>query len=278
MKKAGFDYYPVPYAGSMTQVVHPYLARSSYLVVPVLDSNREQVEKWGYGFDSESDEGVFAGQAPEVAEAEAKNEAYVQSLGTSAQHEYWYSLYGPDFGSEENRGKDVKGCAGKAISQVPYNEETPPSTGFQDQYRDLFTQITDVTRWDVGMDLRAVKLDGEWEQCATAKGLNFSTMVFKDPLRGEPVSDASFLNRPSPGIAIDMARSLDANGELVKDGSGLLQGLPTQIEVALIDFDCRTETDYMSRVMEIQRDVEQAFLDQNREKLDELMVAATDVG
>ncbi|MDR3360174.1 MAG: hypothetical protein LBO20_05925 [Bifidobacteriaceae bacterium] len=278
MKKAGFDYHPVPYAGSMTESMNPGLARAYYLFVPVLDPSREAVAEWGYGVDSDTDEGIFAGQNPEVVESAAKNEQYLASLGSSAQRAFWEAMYGPGFDSEENRGKNVEGCAGEAERQVPYTGDTPPVASFKERYWDLLIEIVDVTRWDVGMDTRAAELDREWAECAVGKGIDFSGWTFSRVTPNgveQPLTDVSMLNRPSPGNAIDLARGLDAEGKPISgEEPGLLRGHPPQIEVALADYDCRRQTDYMARIMEIQRQVEQAFVDENRAQLEELMAAA----
>jgi hypothetical protein len=57
-----------------------------------------------------------------------------------------------------------------------------------------------------------------------------------------------------------------------------LKAYPAQIEVALIDFDCREQVDYMDRLMEVVRDVEQKFLDENRAALEAMKADATKEG
>jgi hypothetical protein len=281
MNRAGFDYYPVPYAGPRVDEQYEALAdNSSMLVVPPLDPDRGKVAKWGYGFDGPpaTVEDHFAGQDPEVGEANARNQAYVDSLSASAQEEYWRALYGPDFSTEAGRGQAVKGCKGNAQAQYPYNQRNPYEGDFRVVYADLLAKVMNVTIWDVGMDPRAVALDREWEVCATAKGLDFSPISFVEVHpdgREEYLSLVSMKTRPSPAVAMDMARGLDANGEPGVTGADwLLRGYSAQIEVALADYDCRQETHYMDRIMEIQRDVEQRFLDKNREQLEKMRAAA----
>ncbi|MDR1394239.1 MAG: hypothetical protein LBJ62_09810 [Bifidobacteriaceae bacterium] len=82
------------------------------------------------------------------------------------------------------------------------------------------------------------------------------------------------LNRPSPGTMIDRARSLGQDGQTEEAGLGLLKAYPAQVEVALIDYDSRQATNYLDRLLAIQRDVEQNFLDENRDQLDKMAAAA----
>ncbi|MDR2567544.1 MAG: hypothetical protein LBC97_16130 [Bifidobacteriaceae bacterium] len=109
------------------------------------------------------------------------------------------------------------------------------------------------------MDPRSVALDREWEEC-TARGMDFSGMRFSRTTpdgQEQILSNVAPLTRPSPGVAIDVTRGPGTNGEPVGEaGDWLLRGYPSQIEVALADYDCRQETHYMDRIMEIQRDVE----------------------
>jgi hypothetical protein len=272
MKEAGFDYFPMPYAGSMVEQVHPYLARASYMMVPGLDDDRADVEQWGYGLDSPGAEELFPGQAPEVQETEQKNLDYVAGLSVAAEHEYWAAMYGPDIDSEEARGADVQGCMGEALTQVPQDEMAFVVQGFRDTYWDLLVAVTDVSRWEVGNDPRAQALDAEWAACAATRGIDFSSMPFTNS-EGQPLTDVPTLNRPSPASAMDLARATDASGNRGK-GDGLLHAYPTQVEIALVDFDCRIETNYAERLLTIHREVEQQFLDQNRTQLEAMKAAA----
>jgi hypothetical protein len=281
MKGAGFDYYAVPYGGPLTEEPHPYLVRADYLMVPPLDSDRAAVAQWGYGVDSEAsvEDELFGNQDPAVREKTELNQQYVDSLSAAGRHEYQTALYGFDPEREDVQGKPPEGCLGEALASVPDLDVTPYGGDFRETYWDLLGQLTEVTTWDVGIDPRSVALDQEWQLCAESKGLDFSTFVFTATMPDGsevPSSDMALLNRPSPGNAIRLARQLGEDGEMMAAGEGqaALRAYPAQVQVALADYDCRQQTDYMNRLMEIQRDVEQQFLDANRSALEEMAIAA----
>ncbi|MDR1188287.1 MAG: hypothetical protein LBK95_12680, partial [Bifidobacteriaceae bacterium] len=276
MKDAGFEYRPAPYAGPK-EPQPDYISRATYLLVPPLDSDRAAVAKWGYGLDpTDGPSGPFVGLDPEVEKVMAQNDAYVKSLSAAAQEQYWTAFSGPT----DKDGRPLPnggGCAAAASEQVPEVGALPDTTAsFDAAHGDLIEAMVELTKWEVGMDPRTLALDQEWEQCATAKGLDFSGQAFW--FEGGGQADASMYNHPSPVHALDIARSLDADGQPPDpdyqpvEGEdpefGYLRAYPAQIDVALADFDCRQQVGYMDRIMAIQHDLERQFIDQNHDRLE----------
>jgi hypothetical protein len=286
MKDAGFEYYPVPWGGETKKKPHPGFARSAYLMVPVLDPDRDIVPKWGYGLDPENQStGPFPDQNPEFEETVTKNQQYAESLNAKGQEQYQLTLFGP---TDPQTGQPLDGsdgCAGRAMAQSPQVDRPKANDDFSTAYNQLRIQFVRVTTWDVGMDPRSVALDEKWAKCAVGKGLDMSDKVF-ERTDGRPTSDVSMKNRVSPGSAFDKARTLNEDGESIFAGLKLddpvpeglepaMRAYPAQVEIALIDYDCRKELGYMDRVMEIQIDVEQQFLDKNRTALEAMKNDAT---
>jgi hypothetical protein len=282
MKGAGFDYEPVPYGGAAVREPNPGLARAGQLLVPHLDVDRANVAIWGYGIDPDDwEEELFTppGADPEAAEAAARNDAYRASLSAAAQEEYATALAGP--ADQEGRRSDPsgQGCAAKARSEVPDVALAPGGTEqFFEAHEAVLWEMAELTKWDVGMDPRSVRLDQEWAACAVGKGLDFSVVLPEGEDGGG--TDASMANRPSPALAIEVAAALGEDGKPIDLDSAdpYLRAYPAQVEVALIDFDCRQEVDYMNRIMEIQFDLERQFADKNRDRLEAMKADATKEG
>ncbi|MCL2784832.1 MAG: hypothetical protein FWD55_05235 [Propionibacteriaceae bacterium] len=53
-----------------------------------------------------------------------------------------------------------------------------------------------------------------------------------------------------------------------------LLGTQAEVQIALADFDCREESNYLERYLAIQIDLESAFVDQHRAQLDEMLAFA----
>ncbi|MDR1441524.1 MAG: hypothetical protein LBJ02_03915 [Bifidobacteriaceae bacterium] len=274
MKRAGFDYYPTPYGGSRElESESGWNVRAKRLMVPVLDSDRARVAQWGYGVDPESwDEVMFAGQDPEFEKVVARNDAYFESLSASGQELYLTALSGPADPATGYRDSG-QGCASDAFEEVP---EVPAASRANDAFDvahdGILYELVQVTKWYVGLDPRAVALDEEWAACAAGKGLDFAGTAWADP-DSEPTVDVSMLNRISPVSALNHARNMGEDGEWSID-AGYLRAYPAQVEVALVDYDCRQQLDYMDRIMEIVLDVEQDFLDKNRVALEAMKADA----
>jgi hypothetical protein len=280
MKRAGFDYKPVPYSGPREQQPHPGYARAGYLMVPPLDPDRVNVAKWGYGLDPEDWEDTLVppGADPEAAKTASDNDAYRASLSAAEQAAYDTTLSGSVDAEGRPLAPDGGGCMAESYAQVPEVAVSPSANqAFLADHEDLIFAMVELARWDVGMDPRALALDKEWAKCAASEGLDLSGRAYS--VSGHPASDASMANRPSPINAIDHARSLGEDGRPVDQATpGYLRAYPAQVEVALIDFDCRQEVDYMKRVIAIQTDLEQQFLDANQDRLEAMKTAATREG
>jgi hypothetical protein len=279
MKDAGFDYTPVPYAGPREpdESRYPWVWQ---LRVPELAADRETVATWGYGLDGEASDQALEppGADPKASEAMAENLEYQESLGVAARAEYDLALFGP-VDADGIPLNESDGCMSGAYARVPAVSSWPPEVKtFIAEYEDMIIDMTDVWRWDVTMDPAAVALDGEWERCVTAKGVDFAGLVFGYGDEDWEIFVAAE-GRPSPASAMRAARLLDADGALIGEDSDeerSLRAYPAQVEVALADFDCREELGYMDRMMEIVAQAEQRFLDENRDQLEAMKAAATE--
>ncbi|MDR1188483.1 MAG: hypothetical protein LBK95_13690 [Bifidobacteriaceae bacterium] len=269
MKQSGFTYHQIPYGGPLEAEDDLWLARSWQLMVPGLPDDRATVEKWGYGISPEAEtpeDWITDNRDPKAREAGQKNEAYMDSLSPEAQRQYRVALVGYD---EVPDGVDPVsgGCVGKGYEAVP---QAKYATDVSAQFEDLYHAVVEVTKWEVGMDPEALALDSEFAACIAKKGVDLSSMVFERD--GEWVRDVSNSSRESPAAAFEYAYSLREDGTPTprdEEFSGL-QAFPRQVEIALADFDCRAELDYMNRIMAVQNRVEKEFVEEHRSRLDEL--------
>jgi hypothetical protein len=101
--------------------------------------------------------------------------------------------------------------------------------------------------------------------------------------------DGASLGASGPSAAMDHAYRTRADGtvasrkmdtptaEIPLDEKSLLGSQP-EIDIAVADFDCRVETNYVARYLELRIGREQAFVDSHRSELDKMVAAATEAG
>jgi hypothetical protein len=265
MKREGFEYGPKPYAYNLEAESKglTWAKKAAGLPVPTLAEDRSLVEKWGYGIDPPDYYDILPVDEDLLDEAVESEERYLNTLSETARMAYRYALTGSDYqlGGPGIPPEAIGGCMGKAYEQVP--DAPSGSTAFNDEFWDLAVQVADLTHVDVPADPRALEASERWNACMLAKEVDVGGDVADD-------ADTMYMTRPTPWVADSHARELAVN----EDGLPSLQATPSQIEVALADFDCRAETRYIDAIIEVQRDLEQKFLEQHRNELDRMRAAA----
>ncbi|MCL2803991.1 MAG: hypothetical protein FWD29_08615 [Micrococcales bacterium] len=261
MKESGFNYYPTEYGGSAEGLGSSISDMASTLYVPPLDADRSHVERWGYGVDPDTvDTRIEDYSDP----ADAQNQAYVNGLSPSARSQYNVAFIGY---AEVIPGQDqgIGGCVGNANGVVP--EKGVRSESFDANFNELAWAVKTLTFMDVPSDSAAVKLNREWSQCMMAAGI--------DVTGGQEIipSNTGYLNQATPLMAFFYARSLE-NSDIATDDSPRLIASPAQVEVAVADYDCRAQTDYFNRILDVQIRVERSFLDLHRAELNDMRAAA----
>jgi hypothetical protein len=274
MKQAGFDYYPVPYGGSMTGEGERWVAQAlSTLTIPELSEDRAEVAKWGYGIDpddyyTQDDQD----RDPEFQRISQKNSDHLNSLSEDGQRAYQMALSGAAQG-EGVPAESMGGCSGEAYARVL--EIVPASSDFSERHHDVISALIDLARMDVAMDPATVAAHREWDACMLEAGVDLAPHVAVDA-QGNGLTDSGYANQATPVVALEFARAMGPDGALLDDEPGFLRAYPAQLEVALADYDCRQKVDYTGRIIAAQRDVEQRFLDQNRAALEAMKADAAD--
>jgi hypothetical protein len=223
---------------------------------------REWVDQYGYG----AVRTPFTEEGAPEEEYVDPNADYVASLSESEQTAFYEALYGPQ-PTEEELGEDgsfeydwtTAGCQGAAQHEVA-GEDLSQS----DEFRPLFDAINEFYE---GMPSFAglAELEAEWSECMDAAGEGgFATQadaqnsIYEqlDEIYGgmEVTEDGAPVGEP------DQA-ALDALAE-------------REVELALVDLQCREETDYRDRFTSITHEAEQQFVDDHRSELEALKAAA----
>jgi hypothetical protein len=266
MKEAGFTYEPAPYIYDIRADREDFsLSRlASRLPLPLLSEDRAVVEKWGYGVDPEDYYADPFAPDPEAEAAMRTQQDYVDSLSDAARSAYHIALSGSDYqlGDPGPAPETSGGCAGAAEQQIPKQRG---DNAFRQEFYQFTFRVADVTLKDVAAHPSAVAASESWNTCMIAAGVDLGAFM-PDP----PTADTMYYTLPTPQVADEYARSLAVNAE----GLGFLQADPEQVSVALADFDCRAETGYIDTILDVQREMEQDFLDRNRAELDRMRIAA----
>ncbi|MDR2373049.1 MAG: hypothetical protein LBD77_02870 [Bifidobacteriaceae bacterium] len=294
MKEAGFEYYPSgvdPAEGGESDIS---LGEDGRLWVAWLPDDLAEVERYGYGYWVPGDS-MAVQVADESVEPDA-NSVYVAALSPSAAQAYRVALMGAELAAydladfESVAVPDMGGCMGAANEAHPYPvaqemEESPTALYkdlldlMYDQARDLYSQ-TFLRRAEVDA------LNDEWWDCFE---LDFpGARPLPDPrldpaFVAEQMANNGEFNGPS--YAWDMAISTNAEGEHFNPGPegkqapaefASLTGTPREIAIAVADYRCRQETDYVDRLLALQRQAHEQFIAAHQTDLEQMAAAMED--
>ncbi|MFE7845517.1 hypothetical protein ACFUTX_10045 [Microbacterium sp. NPDC057407] len=206
--------------------------------------DRKWVAEYGYGY-------VNMPEDPGAEETYVDpNADYVESLPQSEQDAFYEALYGPQTadGSETDWSA---GCSGQADAQM--GDDPAQAEEFQPVYDALSEMYTEVESRKEIVDLNA-----KWAACMddaghpgyTAQGdASESIMKRSDELFAES----------SEGIPDESAMD-----ELAKD----------EVELALVDLECREKVNYRDEFQRVQFAVEEEFIEDHKPMLDKMVAAA----
>ncbi|NTW40992.1 MAG: hypothetical protein HGA44_14125 [Cellulomonadaceae bacterium] len=266
MKEAGFEYTVTPYE-KPTAVVLPWTQNSLHL--PVLPSDRADVERSGYGQD---DVGAMEAQLEATQHLDA-NSAYLDGLSSSAQAEYVYALSG-EHGPNDPDGDPAGGCAGRAESAAAVPAAPQDSVGAQ--FAPLIRAMGQLADSGLAEDPRTAALNDEWNSCMLDAGYDVAPPPEFEAREGTP----------GPLYAYTLAVLTPPSGEAQWPGADVpadeipierqsLVGSDAEHTIALADFDCRSSTDYVERLTDILESLEDAFVSSHQTELASLEAAAS---
>jgi hypothetical protein len=253
MKEEGFEYTPDTSSSS-------YSASDGTEWEP---DEREWVAQYGYG----AVKSPFSEEPPPPEEEYVDpNGDYVASLSESEQTAFYEALHGPmpdedemSEGGEFEYDWSAAGCYGAAQHEVA-GEDPSQSEAFKPLFDAINKLYEDTASWP-GM----AELDQEWATCMDTAGqgghaspTDAQTSIFDD------------LNK----IYESVEMSEDGSAPGGPDQAAIDALAEREVELALVDLECREETDYRDRFAEITRTVEQQFIDDHKAELDAMVAAA----
>lgn len=275
MKDEGFDYVPVVYDPSDDAGVE-------FEWEP---EKREWVEEYGYGIMNDPFLAANGGELEEYTDA---NTAYVDSLSESERAAYMEALYGPMIEDEDEAAMSdydwtTAGCYGEAQHETSGDE-----AAYEEQFTDLFEKINEL--WEKQQKApETAALDAEWAQCMDAAGapgftkqsdaLDSISKATVD-LQSEYAASADGDSSGDAAVSKDAALSEDAavttpDLSETPDGKKLAE---RELALALIDLDCREQTDYVQESLRIQFAIEERFIAENKAELEAFKAAAEQAG
>jgi hypothetical protein len=262
MADEGFEYAPNTDAGGMV------MSDSGNEWEP---EKREWVEKYGYGMVNSP---FSEQQAEESAEEYVDpNQEYVESLSESEQTAFYETLYGvtpeedelSEDGSYEYRWEDA-GCQGAAQHEVD-GEDVWQS----DEFADLRSKMEEL--WTSSQESpELADLNAEWASCMADKGEpGFSAQSeAAQSISDEQtvIYDTAFGDGSEP-VDTESADFVDPSQSPEMKALG-----ERELELALVDLECREKTSYIEESLKLQFAREEKFIADNKAELDAFKAAA----
>ena len=268
MAAQGFQYVPHPRDASQVFMAGGVSSWVLTLPVPLLPDDRNVVAQVGYGVMDTPEE-----QAIEQGGGDDPNGAYRETLSPGEAQAYDAALFG-----DSNDPTGTPGCSGKAMAHYPEPDQS------SDRQQAFYTEFSGLVRAVQGLvlsdaragadglwfDSRTRDLDSEWGSCMEVKGYAL------DPLPSEhgPMLGMGLAIRTHPDGTVGPVHNGDVpSGQIPVEEQSLL-GTEPEREVALADFDCRAQTNYLPRLTDIRDSLDTAFIQQHQADLDKLEAAA----
>ncbi len=264
MKTEGFLFSPRPVHDTTLDDEETLALDRDYMHIPYLAVNRSDVEAVGYGIEAKVEE--------ESLEADP-NQAYAEKLDAKARSAYYIALDGvdhsaPDYDPFAPRDESA-GCAAKIDREYPDPWTASPARDMYSRHGDLLSDMTGLTRGgDIFREEPVIRLHREWRSCMARRGFR----------PDNPAREGSSWDGPYQ--AFIRARLTDPSGTVgvitddpsaLPDEQNRLVGSVPEREIALLDFDCRQETEYLAVFSQAQLSMEQDFVTANRKELDSLV-------
>lgn len=273
MQDEGFEYVPATGTSQM------YMADDDEWD----PDSRDWVEQYGYGvFSTPWDDEESAG---EEEAADDPNAEYTESLSESELAAYNETLYGDEPSEEQMEDPDFdwnsldQGCYGEAMDEA-YDADALDA--LYEEFEPLMTKMTEL--YDVALSTDAqVALDAEWASCM--EGKDFAEFTSRDEAQSSVYEkqDELYTAQNEASEQIDWESVTDEEAEALmaeSDPAGSPEWVEAQeneVELALADLECRKKTDYDSKTLANQFELEEQFIADNKAELEAFRAAAEQV-
>jgi hypothetical protein len=293
MKDAGFKYYPYSYVPPkpITEADEPYYLGNAF-DIPWLPTTRDEVKKVGYGVASFDQLNPNPFEVP-PSDAEKSNQEYYDSLSKSAQDSYDLTLngqvrdsYDPTLSGTPDGEENQDTCGSKAEAAHP--QPTAPSLDFLDPlnpmldlYAGYFEQLPDGS-WStsfppgsVHTDPEMIRLGEEYEGCVAESVIGDKIAATGDGIGPGGLFDVAMRTGPD-GAVYEPPAGL-GNAEDIPEEQASLVGSQHERDIALVDFGCRQETNYVDRYAAVIIRYQKAYLEAHQGELDKMMAQIEDM-
>ena len=237
---------------------------------------KDWVEKYGYGIVNNPYNEM--GEESTAEEYVDPNQEYVESLSESEQTAYYETAYGVppeedelgEDGSFEYNWEDA-GCQGWAQNEL--QGEDPWQS---DEFADLRTKMEEL--WTSSADAPELKeLNAAWASCMDDGGEPGFTLQ-GDAQQSISDEQSALYEDASGGASGELDPEADAEADpdaMDPSKSPEMKALgEREIELALVDLECRTKTSYMEESLKIQFALEEKFIAENKADLEAFKAAA----
>lgn len=260
MVAEGFEYTPTA-----------YISEDSFKPAPSEEwrpDDREWVAQWGYGITDIP----ARHSAPDTDANDAGADPNIEYLGTLSEAEqaaYEAAMYGEAIDpavSDESAVYDPEkaGCTGRAQEEL--TGDAPDLSEFDPLMEQVYALMDSVAE-----SPEMQELDAAWASCMsdagesgfTRQGDASQSIVDAMPVPEEPENNAD-------GPASEPTNPMDD-----PEVAALHE---REIELALVDFECRTKTDYVQSALEIQFTLEEQFIEDHKAELEAFKLAAEQAG
>lgn len=263
MAEQGFDYEPNVQSAGVSYSSEQYEGMEPL----------EYAQQYGYGMTTWEDTPTGQEMSQQEPDEYVDPNADVYETMSETERAAWdAALWGaPQEYDEEADAESYEydwesaGCYGSAQHQI-YEVDSPDAALIalqQDpQYAELFDGMNDLYT-NLASDPKMSDLNSKWSSCMADAGYpGFST-----------VDDAmNSINEAQNALYEDVDE--DAWADPSYTGPDLTELKTQEIATATADFTCRAEIDYEDESLRIQFELEQEFLDQNRDAIDSYVAAA----
>lgn len=239
MQDAGFKWFPSDLPKPDSEI-----PSGETLPIPRLPLEQSNAEIYGYGRWNPDEDDITIAESSELV-------AYIDSLGPEGAIKFNDALF------------DDPGC-GKSMGEVPDNQVD--TTWYMEPIMSMqmmFIGDKNVGGGSLMSDPDMQELNSEWGTCMTNSGT-----LLVDDWQADPD-----LSGPMNAFWIAVATAPDGTRD---DGSGddehsTLTGSPLEIAIAVADFSCREQTNYLSRFATIQARSEAAWIADHKTMLDQMV-------
>jgi hypothetical protein len=262
MKSKGFLYFPRPWDDQTAENARAEAMDRDYLPVPKLPETRAEVQAVGYGVHKK-----FVEEPDEPAD---KNTEYVDSLSVKERSAYYIALYDVDITAANYDPWTMEpsgGCGVRIERDYPAPRNAKTDRNILDYHSDILSEMTDLSLTSsIYQEKPVIKLNRQWRSCMAGKGFALDNGHKEGSHWDGPIQAymRAVLTDPA-GNVVEPTDDKDS-----PDEQSRLVGSDAERKIALLDFDCRVETDYLPVFIDIQRKREQDFVKANRKALDNM--------